>query len=1129
MDREHVVSTSFEEAIQYYKVYVGTGELCHLDLTVQCARKGLELTGQCHAQLEILGFLADILSLRFEQSGETKDLEEVIDVAQQAVQAMPFDHPDRAGFLNNLGVWLSSRYERTGEMKDLGEAIDVARQAIQATPLDHPGRAGRSSNLSNSLGSRYQRTGEMNDLEEAIDVARQAVQATPLNHPDRAGFSNNLGNRLESRYQRTGEVNDLEEAIDVARQAVQATPLGHPDRAMYLNNLGSSLGSWYERTGKMKDLEEAIDIARQAIQATTLGHPDQVMYLNNLGNSIGSRYQRTGEMNDLEEAIDVARQAVQATPLDHPDRAGLSNNLGNRLESRYERTGEVKCLEEAINTVRQAIQATPLDHPDHPRFLNNLGMWLSSRYERTGEMKDLGEAIDVARQAIQATPLDHPGRAGRSSNLSNSLGSRYQRTGEMNDLEEAIDVARQAVQATPLNHPNRAACLDTLATLLGSRQKRAGEMTDLEEGIDVSRQAVRETPLNHPYRAGFLNNLGTLLDCQYKRTLEMKDLDEAIDVARQAVQATPLDHPSRAGFLNNLGDRLWDRYDRIRELKDLKEASQRFLGAFGCAMAVPLERVKAAARCLNILADLDKIHEGIKLGKDALALLPLVHTRNLDRSDQEFVVSGFAGIASDLCALLLSDGQSHEAVECLEQGRAIIISRSLDDRSDISILSQKHPKLAQHYRSLVTEINSSFHGGKDDASMNMKLFRRHEATKELEGCLRVIRALPGHGRFLLGQTVTEMQKGMSEGYVVIVNISTIGSDAIVMAQDSLQAIPLPGLIVTDVKRWLSTDWIVTRRSEQRQKNDKFLEYLGWLWHVCVKDTLHHVSCLYRGQNQALPRVWWIGCGLASSMPFHAAGVHAHGCMENALSRVTSSYTPSVKALGHSCNQIKHSWSNQTLRDHMLITLMPTTPQGSNDRERFCPLEGVSREKENILKIVSSHVRTTVSTSPDATTVLSQLENCRMAHFACHGVSNQTDPSSSGLVLQRLASDGTPEQDHLSVSRISHLRLKHAQIAYLSACSTAENKDARLRDEVIHVVSGFQVAGFPHVIGSLWPAGDNECVEVTRGFYTSLFEHEGLPESGARQVAGALREAVMAVRAEDMDMPLNWAQFVHFGA
>jgi hypothetical protein len=31
------------------------------------------------------------------------------------------------------------------------------------------------------------------------------------------------------------------------------------------------------------------------------------------------------------------------------------------------------------------------------------------------------------------------------------------------------------------------------------------------------------------------------------------------------------------------------------------------------------------------------------------------------------------------------------------------------------------------------------------------------------------------------------------------------------------------------------------------------------------------------------------------------------------------------------------------------------------------------------------------------------------------------------------------------------------------------------------------------------------------------------------VARALQEAVMAVRAQDLEMPLNWAQFVHFGA
>jgi CHAT domain-containing protein len=79
--------------------------------------------------------------------------------------------------------------------------------------------------------------------------------------------------------------------------------------------------------------------------------------------------------------------------------------------------------------------------------------------------------------------------------------------------------------------------------------------------------------------------------------------------------------------------------------------------------------------------------------------------------------------------------------------------------------------------------------------------------------------------------------------------------------------------------------------------------------------------------------------------------------------------------------------------------------------------------------------------------------------------------------------------------------------------------------VIPVVSGFQVAGFPHVIGSLRPAGDREFVAVVSRFYSSLIEHKDMLKLGSQQVAQALQQAVVAVRTEDMDMPLNWAQFV----
>jgi CHAT domain-containing protein len=226
-----------------------------------------------------------------------------------------------------------------------------------------------------------------------------------------------------------------------------------------------------------------------------------------------------------------------------------------------------------------------------------------------------------------------------------------------------------------------------------------------------------------------------------------------------------------------------------------------------------------------------------------------------------------------------------------------------------------------------------------------------------------------------------------------------------------------------------------------------------LWHVCVKHILDRVPALCGGQ-QSFPRVWWIRCGLASSMPFHAAGNHTDGSQDNVLSRVISSYTPLIKALGYARSKIKQTLNEPPMQDQMFITLMPETPQGASGETCSNTLRGVFAEKEEIVKVVSPHMHLVIHTTHNTSDVLDQLENCQISYFACHGKSSLTDPSSSCLVLQRLAPDGTLEIGYLSVHRISQLRLGHAKIAYLSACSTAENQGERLQDEVIHIVSGF---------------------------------------------------------------------------
>ncbi|KAJ3494773.1 hypothetical protein NLG97_g3864 [Lecanicillium saksenae] len=273
----------------------------------------------------------------------------------------------------------------------------------------------------------------------------------------------------------------------------------------------------------------------------------------------------------------------------------------------------------------------------------------------------------------------------------------------------------------------------------------------------------------------------------------------------------------------------------------------------------------------------------------------------------------------------------------------------------------------------------------------------------------------------------------------------------------------------------------------------------------------------------MPRVWWVGSGLGSTMPFHAAGIHARGSTANAISRVVSSYTPSIKALAWS--QTRHSKMRNVSRGTFMMTTMPTTPG-------FKSLSGVTREKEEITAKVSRHIETQVLDLPDSQSVLKQLSQCSIAHFACHGMIDRQDPSNSGLILRRTteAEEGGVkiEQDRLTVRTISQMNLHCTSIAYLSACSTAGIVEEDLAGEVIHMASGFQVAGFPHVVGCLWNSDDSVCVQVASAFYERLFE-VGNQNWTSRQVAMALREAMLAVRKEDMDMPLLWAPFVHYGA
>jgi tetratricopeptide (TPR) repeat protein len=863
--------------------------------------------------------------------------------------------------------------------------------------------------------------------------------------------------------------------------------------------------------GNQKPLKE--DEPQNATDPSKRNDPayGRASYLNNLGNELWNRYEQIGHTADLEEAIQATRQAIDFTPEDHPDRAVYWSKLGSILEKRYERIGHTADLEEAIQATRQAIDFTPEDHSDRAVYWSKLGSILEKRYERIGHTADLEEAIQATRQAIDFTLEDHPDRAVYWSKLGSILEKRYERIGDTADLEEAIQAAQQAVNSTPENHPNRGSYLNNFGNELWNRYKRTDYIADLEAAIQAARQAVNSTPENHPDQAGYLNNLGERLSHRYKRTGDTADLEEAIQAAQQAVNSTPENHPNRADRLYNLGAMLVSRYERTDDI-DYFKIGNLFSSALKCDNSDPFRRIQAAARAVKLLGLLQNLEQAAELARDAINLLPTVSNRSLHRSDQQYAVSHFSELAALGCSILLQLDQPEQALEILEKGRTTILSQLVSDRSGISTLRKAHPKLARQFESLLDGINAPL-PTQDALHLTQIQQRRRDGVAAFNSCVRKIREIPGYERFLLGPTPTEMQACATEGWIVVVNITDLGSDAIIVSSSSkIKRLELPNLSPREARSRLAIE----------SDNKDFCKYLTWLWQFCVREVAITCELKVQHSKKDLPRIWWIGTGLASSMPFHAAGDHSPESDENLFMRAVSSYTPSIKALAYSRER---SRKNEICGENVLLATMTTTPSLS-------PLPGVEVEKTTILKILPAQFKPEVHDHPSTHSIIQSLEHCSIAHFACHGFTDSTDPSKSGLVFQKHIA-GRLVPDVMTVHKVSELKLERARIAYLSASSTAENGAARLRDEVIHVVSGFQVAGFAHVIGCLWASSDIVSVEVAKGFYKTLFQRAKIEDKDVEiedeDVAMALHEGVRAARERDRDKPLEWAQFVHYGA
>lgn len=1006
------------------------------------------------------------------------------------------------------------------------------------------GRLDAIVDLAVVLRERFHHAGDEGDLVEAHGQLVNAADQLPRDHPALAVVLNALAPVLRDRYQLTGDPGFLRGALSCS------PPPGPADPPQIAMNRSETLRLIAERDHDLAPLLEAETLQRAVLARTAPGDPMAADVRESLGELLRLRYAVTRDLTALDEGAELLRLSLSRTPADHARHADRVAALGNVLQLIALHTGDEEVREAAIRQLRRALELTPVGVPNRPYRMTDLATALTDRGRHTDDLAALREGTALVHAALEATPPEHSTWGNRAQSFLDATLSLAERTGETAVLDEAIATGDRA--------RSRGARPITVDLLLAALRRRrflcTGRIADLHAASAALDTAAERAPYGDPDHFAVLSNQGQIQLSLYEATDAPDHLTRAVSALGAAVRATAPDDPQRADCLVAYGDALGLRFDASGDPAVLRAAAAAYREAASTPGLRPMTRVLAARAWGHAEADARCWAEACEGFSTAVRLLPLAVSRRLDRGDQEHGLARLDGLAADAAACALRAGRPEEALQLLELARGVLLSQATQGRDDLTRLADQHPALASEIATLLDRLRPGAppavdqpeggpsDGGRDGQPVTSHAVgerhrgpfsgpaadERHALDLRLRALLGEARALPGFADLLGPPTPADLYACVADGPVVLINAGAYGSDALIVRPSGVEVVPLPGLTPREAGERsaalaVAVDRAGTPGPDERAAQEAVAGVLRWLAETVVDPVLaglteqggvgndggpQRIGAAGRdvepapgagsgtdgwsldpgpGGDGARMRVWWSPVGVLALLPVHAA----------AGGRVVSSYTPTLRAL-------RRARARAISAGPTLVVAMAETPGAP-------PLPQAGREAQAVAALTGA----TVLSGAEATAaaVRAALTVHPGVHFACHAVAEPADPSAGRLLLH----------DHreraMTVREIADLDLPEARLAVLSACDTSRTTP-HLPDEALHLASAFQLAGYPEVVGALWPVNDR----VARTVAEEL--HRGLSEgSGA---AAALHAAVERLRAAYPGTPTLWAAFVHSG-
>ncbi|RWA13472.1 hypothetical protein EKO27_g1619 [Xylaria grammica] len=1088
--------------------YEGTRQLGLLLQATTLSEQAVAATGvDSPMRTFYLSALVNNLTRQFQHTGNEQVLDSAIKCAREALAAFSGDPRMRWAKIQNVAFLLETRIKLAIGRHSISQAVELAEEAVGEIPDDHANHTRLLGILSEQLWRRYKNGKQERDLFEAIERGEEAVleaQRTMLSNPsDRSATASILCRVLEDRYLLKSDGRDVQRLISLT----ETISVNTTAQQVELNFMRARYLAWRygDHGGPITDLTCAVELSMSFLNMPR-ADPNRIQSLDNVIYYFCMKYDHAGQGGLDELTALIQAEMDQIKPKESQPQL---KNLYLLQMRRYVNNGDLEVLNEAIHGCERALDVINNEDEMWAAGLSNLGCLLRMRYERLGESDVLEEAIERCNAAVDATREKDPLIVLRKTNLALCLAQKYVRTTLLQDLRPVIKLGRDVLEAVPERNIDRFKYLNILGVWLSWSYMQTKDPCELDECIARIREAAKLAPPSHIVRHDCLNNLCASLKMRHDRSDSgsSDDLEDAIKHGREAVTQLPSHHPMKARALRNLFEALKIRYEETHNYAVRDEA-----------LAIMKECIRAdespPSHRLNFVFDdavpwleaHDDWRDLSEITESATELLGRVSPRSLRQQDQQYLLRRYAGLASTAAAAALQTGKSKEqALMLLEQGRGTITSTLLQNRRSISSLKRKHPEWAKKFE---------------------------ELRDALDPPLSVMAG---------GALGNALQASPST--IVVINVANFRCDAFLIQSNQVSIVDLPDL----------THQVVEAKAQlfrSGKSRDPF-GILEWLWDAAIERILVRLGadkeCV--GHDYAdWPRVYWVPTGPLRLLPIHAAGYHRDGSGRSVLDRVVSSYSLSVEEILYGqeikaeIRQVKHPAplpsqphdQTETAPKFVLVS-MERTP--GNGQLPYAP-----EEVNTVREMLPPCLPRNYLDQPSRDSLLRAMVGCTVFHFAGHGVTDRSDPSLSGLLL---GSDDGNSTIPLTVRDLQALRFHETGpplLAYLSACSTGRIDDDQLVDEGIHLMGACRLAGFRHVIGSLWEVSDRLCVEVAKTVYETILKAH-LDDAS---VAHGLHHAVRMLRAKldgiqdgtqrngkkrsrrRLPGPSLWAAFIHIG-